>query len=112
MIREFAREAGNAADAASAVRDRMRRGERIPGFEHVLYPAGDPRAPRVKTIATIVAAMYEDGHPEPNVDVAIGRSAGWVAHILEQYEAGFVLRPRADRFLIELQALLRGGQVH
>jgi len=26
---------------------------------------------------------------------AIGRSAGWVAHILEQYEAGFVLRPRA-----------------
>jgi citrate synthase len=26
---------------------------------------------------------------------AVGRSAGWVAHALEQREAGFVLRPRA-----------------
>jgi citrate synthase len=26
---------------------------------------------------------------------AIGRSAGWIAHVLEQYEAGFLLRPRA-----------------
>jgi citrate synthase len=115
MMRELAREAGNPADASSTVRDRMRRGERIPGFGHVLYPAGAPRAPRVKTIAAIVAAMNEDGRPKPNVDVAlacacaaldlpigmgpvffaIGRSAGWVAHILEQYDAGFVLRPRA-----------------
>jgi citrate synthase len=27
--------------------------------------------------------------------IAIGRCAGWVAHILEQYEAGFLIRPRA-----------------
>jgi citrate synthase len=26
---------------------------------------------------------------------AVGRSAGWVAHILEHYEAGYLLRPRA-----------------
>ena len=26
---------------------------------------------------------------------AIGRTAGWIAHILEQYGAGFLLRPRA-----------------
>jgi citrate synthase len=26
---------------------------------------------------------------------AVGRTAGWIAHILEQREAGFVLRPRA-----------------
>jgi citrate synthase len=26
---------------------------------------------------------------------AMGRCAGWVAHVLEQYEAGYVLRPRA-----------------
>jgi citrate synthase len=25
----------------------------------------------------------------------MGRCAGWVAHVLEQYEAGYVLRPRA-----------------
>jgi citrate synthase len=134
QVEVLAREAGDAAGAATAVRDRMRRGERIPGFGHVLYPDGDPRvaplleaalrlaprAPRVKTIAAIVAAMDEAGRPAPNVDVAlacvcaaldlplgqgpaifaIGRSAGWVAHVLEQYDAGFVLRPRA-RFIGE-----------
>jgi len=26
---------------------------------------------------------------------ALGRAAGWVAHVLEQREAGFMLRPRA-----------------
>ena len=26
---------------------------------------------------------------------ALGRSAGWVAHALEQYEAGYLVRPRA-----------------
>jgi len=129
QVEVLAREAGDASSAAAAVRDRMRRGERIPGFGHVLYPDGDPRvaplleaalrlaprAPRVKTIAAIVAAMDEAARPKPNVDVAlacvcaaldlpvgqgpaifaIGRCAGWVAHVLEQYDAGFVLRPRA-----------------
>jgi citrate synthase len=134
QVEMLAREAGSASAAAAAVRDRMRRAERIPGFGHVLYPDGDPRvaplleaalrlaprAPRVKTIAAIVAAMADGGRPKPNVDIAlacacaaldlppgqgpgifaIGRSAGWVAHILEQYDAGFVLRPRA-RFIGE-----------
>jgi citrate synthase len=74
-----------------------------------------PRSPRVRTIAAIVDAMGEAGRAGPNVDVAlactcaaldlppgqgpaifaIGRAAGWVAHVLEQYEQGFVLRPRA-----------------
>lgn len=26
---------------------------------------------------------------------AVGRAAGWVAHVLEQREQGFLLRPRA-----------------
>jgi citrate synthase len=129
QVEILAREAASASGAAGAVHDRMRRGERIPGFGHVLYPDGDPRvppmleaarrlaprAPRVKTILAILDAMAEAGRPAPNVDVAlacacaaldlpqgqgpaifaIGRAAGWVAHILEQYEAGFVLRPRA-----------------
>jgi len=129
QVEILAREAASPAGAAATVRDRMRRGERIPGFGHALYPGGDPRvplllegalrlaprSPRVKTIAALLAAMNEAGRPEPNVDVAlacvcaaldlppgqgpaifaIGRSAGWVANVLEQYGAGFVLRPRA-----------------
>ncbi|HKC51501.1 MAG TPA: citrate synthase [Myxococcota bacterium] len=74
-----------------------------------------PRAPRVRTIAAIVGAMEEAGRARPNVDAAlaaacaaldlpqgmgaaifaIGRSAGWVAHVLEQAETKYVLRPRA-----------------
>ena len=129
QVEILAREAASASGAASAVHDRMRRGERIPGFGHVLYPDGDPRAApllaaarrlaprskRVKTIVAILDAIDEAGRPKPNIDVAlacacaaldlpqgqgpaifaIGRCAGWVAHVLEQYEAGFVLRPRA-----------------
>ena len=138
QVEVLAREAGDPAGAAAAVRDRMRRGELLPGFGHPLYPDGDPRAaplldaalalapraPRVRTIAAIVAAMDEAGRPKPNVDAAlaaacaalglplgmgaaifaIGRSAGWVAHVLEQAEAKFVLRPRA-RFVGESPVL-------
>jgi citrate synthase len=134
QVEVLVREAGDAARAPAAVADRMRRGELLPGFGHTLYPDGDPRAlplleaalalapraPRVRTLAAIIAAMDEAGRPKPNVDVAlaaacaaldlpqgmgaaifaIGRSAGWVAHVLEQAETRYVLRPRA-RFVGE-----------
>jgi citrate synthase len=73
---------------------------------------------RSRTAAAAFAAidaMAEAGRPPPNVDMAlvvlraalglprgaaaglfaVGRSAGWIAHVLEQYAAGFLLRPRA-----------------
>lgn len=66
-------------------------------------------------VSALIEAVRESGKPPPNVDAAVvalrgalgmprgaaaglfavGRCAGWVAHILEQYEAGFLLRPRA-----------------
>ncbi|HTO54472.1 MAG TPA: citrate/2-methylcitrate synthase [Myxococcota bacterium] len=134
QVEVLAREAGDPARAAATVRDRMRRGELLPGFGHPLYAQGDPRhpplyeaalalaprAPRVRTIAALVATMQEAGRAKPNVDTAlaaacaaldlpigmgaalfaIGRSAGWVAHVLEQSETPHVLRPRA-RFVDE-----------
>jgi citrate synthase len=104
--------------AAAAVRDRVRRGEDVPGFGHPLYPAGDPRArellalagslaPRsraVLTVQAIVETMATGRRERPNLDVslrtavaifAVGRVAGWVAHAFEQRAAGFLLRPRA-----------------
>lgn len=63
----------------------------------------------------VIDAMAQAGRPAPNIDMAlvalrcalglprgsaaglfaVGRCAGWIAHILEQYAAGFLLRPRA-----------------
>lgn len=123
-------EAERAGDAAQVVRDRLRRGESVPGFGHPLYPDGDPRtAPLLETAQelssgkrarlapylTVITAMRDAGHPPPTVDLglcalasvlglpagsasclfAMGRGAGWVAHILEQRQNPIGLRPRA-----------------
>lgn len=78
-------EAGSAARAERTIHERMRRGERLPGFGHPFYPHGDPRAvpllegawawtPRTEALATldrIVGAMELSGKPAPNVDVGL-----------------------------------------
>ena len=71
--------------------------------------------PRVRALLAVVAEMERLGHAPATLDVglvaltsalglprgsaealfAIGRSAGWVGHALEQRRAGFLLRPRA-----------------
>jgi citrate synthase len=119
-----------ASDAERVVRERARRGERVPGFGHGYYKTGgDPRArvlfeealelaPRSREIAElngVVRAMELADKPPPNVDFgavalraalglpvgaaagvfAVGRSAGWSAHVLEQYASAQLLRPRA-----------------
>jgi citrate synthase len=73
------------------------------------------RQPTVRTLLALIEAMGEAGRPAPTIDTAlvavtaalglprgfgvalfaVGRAAGWVAHVLEQYEAGFLIRPRA-----------------
>ncbi|HYU44302.1 MAG TPA: citrate/2-methylcitrate synthase [Vicinamibacteria bacterium] len=75
-----------------------------------------PRPPQaLQTLWALVAAMSEAGQQAPTLDAglvalslalglpggsaaglfAVGRSAGWIAHALEQRAAGFLLRPRA-----------------
>ncbi len=73
------------------------------------------RSPRLDTLVALVRAMQESGQEPPTLDLglaavtvalglprgapivvfAIGRMAGWIAHVVEQRESGQVLRPRA-----------------
>jgi citrate synthase len=43
LVEAFLREVEGAGDARVVISGRLRRGERIPGFGHSLYPEGDPR---------------------------------------------------------------------
>ena len=131
-VEALVEECGRPQRARTVIRDRARRGEHIPGFGHVLYPAGDPRpgpllqsalrlSPRnakLSTLRAIADVMQERGHPGPTLDIgltavsfalglgpgaaaglfALGRTAGWVAHALEQRQRPELLRPRA-RFI-------------
>jgi citrate synthase len=118
-------ETGSPSRAASVIEQRARRGDATPGFGHHLYPQGDPRATLLlaqvgkarsaKTLLALVAAMRRAKREAPTLDAAlvavsqalglppgaggaifaIGRTAGWIAHSLEQRRAGHLLRPRA-----------------
>ncbi len=111
-----------AADPPGAIAIRLARGERIPAFGHPLYPDGDPRAlallaciqpaPRVQQL---IEAMQTMTGIQPNIDFAllmveqrlrlptgaafaifaVGRTVGWIAHALEQWRDGTLIRPRA-----------------
>lgn len=43
LVEAFLREVEDTGDARAVISGRLRRGERIPGFGHSLYPEGDPR---------------------------------------------------------------------
>jgi len=93
-----------------------------PGFGHPLYPDGDPRARALLNAFTapgayqaLSAAVADATGAQDNVDFAlaamtrslalhpdapfilfaVARCAGWVAHAMEQAEAGTIIRPRA-----------------
>jgi citrate synthase len=107
------------------IAERLRRGQGVPGFGHILYPEGDPRgrallelcpknAERARAQGFVDAARSLLGS-EPTLDLglialarslglpasaafklfALGRSAGWLAHCIEQYATGELIRPRA-----------------
>jgi citrate synthase len=116
-------EPGMARAPEAAIARRLARGERLPGFGHPLYPDGDPRAksllaaldPPAPWPALIAAAEAAIGH-RANIDTALaalehtlalppgaaiglfatGRTAGWIAHALEQQATGALIRPRAS----------------
>ncbi len=97
---------------------------RLPGFAHPLYPEGDPRGALLMkmldrgkhTDLFAIAELAEDLTGQKlNIDFglvaveiacrlapgaaqilfALGRTAGWIAHAMEQVETGQLIRPRA-----------------
>ena len=77
--------ASGPADVPRVVGELLRRGEKVPGFGHFVYRAGDPRAvllldlvrraaPKSRALAVAEAVLAEVRHkslPEPNIDFAI-----------------------------------------
>jgi citrate synthase len=114
-----------APDLRDAFAERLRRGDAIAGFGHPLYAGGDPRAttllellPKTKAAARgrEIATRAESVLGEaPTIDFALvaltralglpsgtaltlfalGRTLGWIAHAIEQYQHEAVIRPRA-----------------
>jgi citrate synthase len=56
-VEAFLREAGSPEGARRVIAGRLKRGERIPGFGHRLYPDGDPRA---RALLEWTAQTYPD----------------------------------------------------
>jgi citrate synthase len=121
-------EIGTPERCRMVVADRLRQGERLPGFGHPLYPEGDPRARMLLNLAEASGNQkqwrllrqlrrvgWELLHVQPNLDFGLvavarsyrlpehaplvlftlGRTVGWIAHAIEQYASGELIRPRA-----------------
>ncbi|PVM89702.1 citrate synthase [Caulobacter radicis] len=120
-VEALAREAKREG-AERAVAVRLDQGAPLPGFGHPLYPDGDPRAAALLAafdpapdMAALHAAVVAATGQAANIDFALvalartlklpddapfalfaaGRTAGWLAHALEQARTGRLIRPRA-----------------
>jgi citrate synthase len=115
-------EAASSIGAERAIRHQLLRGSRLGAFGHPLYPDGDVRA-RVLLSSFDVPPVFRDvqrageemvGEPvnadfalaamtaafnlpeeAPIIIFALARTAGWLAHAMEQIESGHLIRPRA-----------------
>ncbi len=128
-IEDFLGQPGSRAVLAKRAALLQSQGQSVPGFDHPLYPKGDPRAvqlldiarrrpeqtrqtraifqfiddmqagtgqfPRQEFALVLLARAMGLSRQVPPALFALGRLAGWVAHVQEQRATGTLLRPRA-----------------
>lgn len=121
-IEDLFDEVSSVRDPRKALAARLRRGEIIEGLGHPLFPAGDPRAalllaslPKRRAAARLAEIAESVTGAKPSLEFAlvavaralglprgaaftifaIGRTIGWIAHAIEQYELGPTIRPRS-----------------
>ena len=117
------------AEVVARAKELLASARKLPGFDHHLYPEGDPRARALIEIAQSAGSanigvrhmvqaltrIEQEFDARPSVECgmvflaralgvpdqsagglyALGRCAGWMAHVMEQRLAGFMIRPRA-----------------
>ena len=120
-VRNLVEESGRIG-AEAAVAGRIARAGPIPGFGHPLYPEGDPRAAallpafdlpppynllkraveevtgeaaNIDFLLTALAERFGLPPDAPFALFAVARTAGWLAHSVEQVLTGALIRPRA-----------------
>ena len=71
LVEAFLQEVEAVGDARAAISARLRRGDRIPGFGHSLYPRGDPRG---EELLRSTRAAYPDS-PEVALCAAVADEA-------------------------------------
>ena len=123
QVSGFMAEARRTSDPRVAAMQRLAQGLDVPGFGHPMFPNGDPRARALAgalryadDIAGIAEAVEGVTGLAPNLDFALvamartlglpgdapfvimmaARTAGWLAHALEQRAMNVQLRPRAQ----------------
>jgi citrate synthase len=93
LVEAFLREVETEGDARAVISGRLRRGERIPGFGHSLYPEGDPRgagllslvaeahptSPAVRLSGAVAAEVLHLMGGRPTVDFALATLARTLA---------------------------------
>jgi citrate synthase len=92
-IEAFLRELKIQNDVRSAIAARIKRGERIPGFGHKLYPDGDPRGKAI--LATCNQYFPESGA------MALGKL------VMDEMEQIYSLQPTVDFGLVILSEVLK-----
>jgi citrate synthase len=110
-------------DVPRVVGELLRRGEKVPGFGHFIYKAGDPRAvllfdllrraaPKSGPLAVAEAVLAEvrrKSLPEPNIDLAVATLARMAGMIRGSGEAIFAVARTAGWIAHALEAYAGPG---